>query len=80
MKLEIESAQTVDKGVYKLVAKNEKGEAVSQTVEVDEIPEEEEKKPAGQKPKFAQGLKSVVSFQIISYDYSYRKSDSCKRD
>ena len=60
MKLEIESVTQADKGSYKLVAKNEKGEAVSQTVEVIEIPEEEEVKK-GKKPEFSQDLKSVVS-------------------
>jgi hypothetical protein len=42
------------------VAKNEKGEATSQTVEVTEIPEEEEVKK-GNKPEFSQDLSSVVS-------------------
>lgn len=60
MKLEIESVTQADKGSYKLVAKNEKGEATSQTVEVIEIPEEEEVKK-GNKPEFSQGLTSVVS-------------------
>lgn len=43
-----------DKGVYKLVARNEKGEATSQVVEVTEIMEE------GEKPKIISGLKSAV--------------------
>jgi ABC-type Na+ efflux pump permease subunit len=60
VKLEIESVTQTDKGSYKLVAKNEKGEATSQTVEVTEIPEEEEVKK-GNKPEFSQGLTSVVS-------------------
>jgi hypothetical protein len=60
VKLEIESVTQADKGSYKLVAKNEKGEAASQTVEVTEIPEEEEVKK-GNKPEFSQGLTSVVS-------------------
>lgn len=60
VKLEIEPANPTDKGSYKLVAKNEKGEATSQTVEVTEIPEEEEVKK-GNKPEFSQGLTSVVS-------------------
>lgn len=60
VKLEIEPANLTDKGSYKLVAKNEKGEATSQTVEVTEIPEEEEVKK-GNKPEFSQGLTSVVS-------------------
>lgn len=44
-----------DKGVYKLVARNEKGEATSQVVEVTEIPDQ------GEKPKIVTGLKSIVS-------------------
>lgn len=55
MKLEIEQVSVTDKGVYKLVARNEKGEATSQVVEVTDIMEE------GDKPKIASGLKSVVS-------------------
>lgn len=44
-----------------MVAKNEKGEATSQTVEVTEIPEEEkEEKPKGEKPKIAKGLSNIV--------------------
>lgn len=46
------------------MAKNEKGETTSQTVEVSEIPEEEkpkDKKAKGEAPKFSQGLKSSVS-------------------
>jgi hypothetical protein len=45
---------TADKGVYKLVARNEKGEATSQVVEVTEIPDQ------GEKPKIITGLKSIV--------------------
>jgi hypothetical protein len=49
IKLEISEVNKTDKGLYKLVAKNEKGEATSQTVEVTELPPEE--KPKGEKPK-----------------------------
>lgn len=44
--------------MYKLVAKNEKGEATSQTVEVTELPPEE--KPKGEKPKLSK-LTNIVS-------------------
>lgn len=44
-----------DKGSYKLVAKNEKGEAVSQQVEVTDIPEEK-----GDKPHIIKHLRSLV--------------------
>jgi len=46
---------TTDKGTYKLVARNDKGEATSQVVEVTEIPDQ------GEKPKIVTGLKSIVS-------------------
>nr|CAD7567469.1 unnamed protein product [Timema californicum] len=59
VKLEIESCMVSDKGVYKLVAKNEKGEATSQTVEVIDIPTEEEEPKKGKKPTFAKGLQSL---------------------
>lgn len=49
-----------DKGVYKLVARNEKGEATSQVVEVTEIPDQ------GEKPKIVTGLKSIVSIFIAT--------------
>lgn len=55
VKLEIEQMSATDKGVYKLVARNEKGEATSQVVEVTEIPDQ------GEKPKIVTGLKSIVS-------------------
>lgn len=58
IKLEISEVNKTDKGMYKLVAKNEKGEATSQTVEVTELPPEE--KPKGDKPKLS-GLTSIVS-------------------
>lgn len=59
MKLEIEQMSATDKGTYKLVARNEKGEAMSQVVEVTEIPEEK-----GEKPKIVTGLKSIVNIFI----------------
>lgn len=65
--MEINECQQTDKGSYKLVAKNEKGEATSQVVEVTEIPEEEKKeeKPKGEKPKIAKGLTNIVSLIIL---------------
>lgn len=68
VKLEISEVSKTDKGLYKLVAKNEKGEATSQTVEVTELPPEE--KPKGEKPKLTK-LTNIVSnsvqFNSISY-------------
>ncbi|KAG1651275.1 Twitchin [Nymphon striatum] len=59
--LEIDKPDDADIGSYKLVAKNDKGESISQTCEVD-LPDEkkkdEEKKPKGDKPKLEQGLTS----------------------
>lgn len=43
VKLEISEITDSDKGSYKMVAKNEKGEAISQVVELIDIPEEERK-------------------------------------
>lgn len=54
-----------DKGVYKLVARNEKGEATSQVVEVTEIMEE------GEKPKIISGLKSAVIIIIFFFHVFY---------
>ena len=42
VKLEINEVSQSDRGTYKLLAKNQKGEAVSQTVVVRDIPEEED--------------------------------------
>lgn len=65
MKLEIEQISTTDKGTYKLVARNEKGEATSQVVEVTEIPDQ------GEKPKIVTGLKSIVSLFIDTRNAAY---------
>lgn len=47
VQLEITNVQEDDKGSYQMVAKNEKGEAVSQTVELVDIPESDaDEKPA----------------------------------
>ncbi|XP_023314711.1 muscle M-line assembly protein unc-89-like isoform X1 [Trichogramma pretiosum] len=54
VKLEIEQISQADRGKYKLVARNEKGEATSQVVEVQEIPEEPDP------PRLASGLKSIT--------------------
>lgn len=43
VKLEISQVNDSDKGSYKLVAKNERGEAMSQIVEITEIPEDDKK-------------------------------------
>lgn len=48
-----------------MVAKNEKGEATSQTVEVTELPPEE--KPKGEKPKLTK-LTNIVSISKFLSD------------
>lgn len=73
VQLEISEIQQSDKGVYKLVAKNQKGEAISKTVEVKDIPEEEKakpektKKPAGEKPTVAKQLQKTVINHSINH-------------
>lgn len=70
VKLEISDVQKIDRGMYKLVAKNEKGEATSQTVEVTELPPEE--KPKGEKPKLTK-LTNIVSFQDLFLFYLFNE-------
>lgn len=60
VQLEIAEAVQTDRGSYKLVAKNEKGVATSETVEVREIPEDKPTKPSGQKPVLTKGLQNLV--------------------
>lgn len=56
VQLEISQVTDTDKGSYQMLAKNEKGEAVSQTVELVDIPEpEEEDKPSA--PEIRKPLK-----------------------
>lgn len=56
VKLEIAQINEDDKGAYKLVARNEKGEAVSQLVELLDIPEEE--RPPPPKPQIVKQLRN----------------------
>ncbi|CAG9796113.1 unnamed protein product [Diatraea saccharalis] len=55
VKLEISNVSQHDKGSYKLVAKNEKGEATSQQVEITDIPEEK-----GDKPQIIKHFRSLA--------------------
>lgn len=68
VKLEINEVQDTDKGSYKVVAKNEKGEAVSQVVQLTEIPEEEGKptKPEISRKLTDQKVVEEKSFELIS--------------
>lgn len=52
----MKNASSTDKGIYKLIAKNEKGEVVSNPIEVIEVAEEK-----GEKPTIDKKLKSIVS-------------------
>jgi Immunoglobulin I-set domain len=58
VKLEINQVKETDKGSYKLVAKNEKGEATSQVVELLEIPPLEEEKRT--KPQIGMKLSDLM--------------------
>lgn len=57
VKLEISQIADIDKGSYKLVARNEKGEATSQIVELVDIPEEERK---AIKPQIVKQLRNAT--------------------
>jgi len=52
----VKNATSNDKGIYNLIAKNEKGEAVSSPIEVKEVVEEKVEKPS-----IDEKLKSIVS-------------------
>lgn len=63
VKLEVKNASSNDKGIYNLIAKNEKGEVVSNPIEVKEVVEEKLDKPS-----IDQKLKSIVSCYDIKYN------------
>lgn len=67
VKLEIKEVKETDKGSYKLVAKNDKGEATSQTVELTELPTDDEKKhkPIISKKLTEQTIEEGRSFDLI---------------
>lgn len=58
VKLEVKNATSNDKGIYNLIAKNEKGEVVSSPIEVKEVAEEKVEKPS-----IDEKLKSIVSIK-----------------
>lgn len=70
VKLEISQVVEEDKGSYKLIAKNEKGEAVSQTVELTDLPEGEEKSSI--KPKIVKHLKDETFEETRSIDITVK--------
>jgi len=76
VKLEINDVEESDKGAYKLVASNEKGEAVSQVVNLVDIPEEERKpsKPEISRKLVDQKVTESKTFELlISLTQSDRK-------
>ncbi|XP_023159072.1 muscle M-line assembly protein unc-89-like isoform X4 [Ceratitis capitata] len=78
VKLEINEVEETDKGSYKLIARNEKGEAVSQIVQFIDIPEEERKptKPELVKRLADQTVTEAKSFELL---ISLKQSDrKCK--
>lgn len=58
--MEVSKATSKDKGVYNLIAKNEKGEVVSNPIEVKEIVEDK-----AEKPFIDEKLKSIVSIVLL---------------
>lgn len=78
VKLEINEVEESDKGAYKLIASNEKGEAVSQVVHLVDIPEEE-RTPT--KPEISRKLvdQKVVESKTFELLISLKQSDrKCK--
>lgn len=85
--LEIDKPSANDKGMYTLIAKNEKGEVTSQAINVtiDDEQEEQneeqhkkkgsvkEKADTGDKPKLIQKLRSEVSEHLMSYVLFFNK-------
>lgn len=67
VKLEINEVEDSDKGAYKLIASNEKGEAVSQVVNLVDIPEEERKpcKPEIVRKLVDQKVTESKTFELI---------------
>lgn len=67
VQLEITQINETDKGSYQVIARNEKGEAVSQTVELTDIPEpEDDEKPAV--PEIRKHLKDETIEETRSLD------------
>lgn len=65
VKLEINNIEETDKGAYKLIARNEKGEAISQIVNLVDIPEEEAK-PS--KPEIFQKLTDMMVGEARTFE------------
>ncbi|XP_059218729.1 twitchin isoform X21 [Stomoxys calcitrans] len=76
VKLEINDVEDTDKGAYKLVASNEKGEAVSQIVHLVDIPEEE-RKP--QKPEISRKLTDQKVTESKTFELSIKLKEADRK-
>lgn len=78
VKLEINEVMETDKGSYKLIASNEKGEAISQVVQLVDIPEEERKSTV---PELVKTLsdQTVVELKPFELHVTLKQNDrKCK--
>lgn len=78
VKLEINEVKETDKGSYKLIASNEKGEAVSQIVQLTDIPEGERK---ATEPELVKNLsdQNVIESKPFELHATLKQSDKkCK--
>lgn len=68
----MKNATSNDKGIYNLIAKNEKGEAVSTPIEVKEVVEEKVEKPSiDEKLKSIVSTKKKCSVRVIIFHFQY---------
>lgn len=78
VQLEISQVNDSDKGSYQVVARNEKGEAVSQVVELKDIPEpEDDEKPAV--PEIRKHLKDETIEETRSLELTVQLKKTCKK-
>lgn len=74
VQLEISQVTETDQGSYQMIAKNEKGEAVSQTVELKDLPVEDDEKPAA--PEIRRQLKdeTIEETRNLTLNVELKKS------
>lgn len=78
VQLEITNVNNEDKGSYQLIAKNEKGEAISQTVELVDIPEAaDEEKPVV--PEIKKRLRDETIEETRTLDLNVELKKSLKK-
>lgn len=77
VQLEITEVTDTDKGSYQMVAKNDKGEAVSQTVELVDIPEMDDEKPV--KPEIRKPLKDQEVEETRTHEMHVMLKKSVKK-